>query len=428
MAESLSSQQLATETGTVLVSRARARCLVCGSERVQEFLNLGDMALANKFLTKEELSQPEARYPLTVGFCHTCAHVQLTERVPPSAMFTDYLYVSSASETLKAHFDNLSQTLVDRHGLGADDLVIDIGCNDASLLAFFRRRGVRTLGVDPAENLAELARHTGVERYTGFFGSATAEEIVARWGRAALVTATNTFPHIPNLRDFVEGIDTVLVPDGVFVVEAHYLVDLLDQLAFDTVYHEHVSYWALGPMVHLFEQRGMQVVDAERLPIHHGQLRVWVQRKGEGHVRPSVDAILTMERERGIDAFQTYQTFSQQTLRIKNDLLRVLTELKAQGKRLAGYGAPAKGSTLLKFLGIGPDLLDFIADRSTLKQGRYMPGSHIPIVAPERLLTERPDYVLLLAWNFVDEILQQQAAYREQGGKFIIPVPQVRIL
>jgi hypothetical protein len=392
------------------------------------FLDLGSTALANKFLTEAELAGSEARYPLRVGFCSHCKHVQLTETVPPDAMFTDYLYVSAASDTLRDHFDDLSQTLTDRHGLGSKDLVIDIGCNDASLLGSFAKLGVRTLGVDPAENLAELAQPAGIDRYVGFFGADTAGEIVERWGQAALITATNTFPHIPDLDGFLKGIDMAREPGGRFVVKAHYLVDLYDQLAFDTVYHEHVSYWALGPMQSLFERYGMEVVHAERLPLHHGQLRVTVQRQGERAVAPSVESILGMEQARGIGRLETWRDFADRVLGIKRDLLCTLHELKAEGSRLAGYGAPAKGSTLLEFLEIGPDLLDFIADRSTLKQGRFTPGSHIPIVPTERLMMERPDYVLLLAWNFVDEIMAQQHAYLDGGGKFILPVPEVRIL
>ena len=404
------------------------RCLVCSSAAVREFLDLGATALANDFLTPEELAAPEPKFPLRVGFCDDCGHVQLTARVPPGAMFTEYLYVSSASDTLKAHFDELSRILVGRHRLGPDDLVLDIGCNDASLLACFRRRGVRTLGVDPAENLAGFATGQGIDRFQGFFGAATAREIVARWGQAGLITATNTFPHIPDLDDFVRGIDVALAPGGAFVVEAHYLVDLLDQLAFDTVYHEHVSYWALGPMVRLFERHGMRPVDAERLPIHHGQLRVTVQRAGAGEPRPGVGEILALERARGIDRFETYEAFAARVRRIRADLRRLLAGLKAEGRRVAGYGAPAKASTLLEYLGIGPDLLEFIADRSRLKQGRFTPGTRIPIVAPERLLADPPDYLLLLAWNFADEILAQQAAFRERGGRFIVPLPEVRIM
>ncbi len=406
-----------------------ASCLVCARSQVDEFLDLGSTALANKFPTADDLNQPEPRFPLRVGFCRGCGHVQLTELVPPAAMFTDYLYVSSASDTLRAHFDDLAATLASRHGLADGGLVIDIGCNDASLLCCFRDRGAATLGVDPAENLAEFSRGTGIERYQGFFGADSAAEIAAQWGRAALITATNTFPHIPDLSGFVAGLDTALAPGGAFVLEAHYLVDLLAQLAFDTVYHEHVSYWALGPMIRLFENHGMEVVRAERLPIHHGQLRATVMRRGEGDVDDSVAEVLAAERELGIDRFETWSAFAARVDRLKTDVVDCLRGLKAEGRRLAGYGAPAKGSTLLEFFGVGPDLLDFIADRSALKQGRYTPGSHIPIVAPEALLEEpAPDHVLLLAWNFEDEILAQQAEFRRRGGKFVLPVPEVRIV
>lgn len=407
---------------------AFVRCIVCSAEAVEQFLDLGATALANKFLLREELSVYEPTYPLQVGFCHACGHVQLTEVVPPRAMFENYLYISSASDTLKAHLYDLSSLLVTRHHLGADDLVVDIGCNDGTLLCGFRRHGVRTLGVDPAANLAELTREKGIERYIGFFSAKTAEEIAAQWGKASLITATNTFPHIPEVGDFVEGLQTALTPGGAFVLEAHYLVDLLEQLAFDTVYHEHVSYWALGPMTRLFARHGMEVVRAERIPLHHGQLRVTVQRRGEGSVDPSVTEVLAQERLHGLNQFATYQQFARQTLQLKQDLHGTLRELRAQGKRVVGYGAPAKGNTLLGFLEIGPDIVEYIADRSPLKQGRYTPGTHIPVVPPERLLTDQPDYVLLLAWNFVDEVLTQQAEYRRRGGKFIIPVPDVKII
>jgi SAM-dependent methyltransferase len=403
-------------------------CIVCGQQTVERFLDLGSTALANKFLTKEELAKPEAKYPLRVGFCYTCGHVQLTEEVPPSAMFEDYLYVSSASDTLKSHLFDLSDIVVKRRNLGAKDLVIDIGCNDGTLLTGFKRHGVKTLGVDPAQNLADLTKNNGIERYVGFFNSKTAREILTKWGPAAAITATNTFPHIPALQDFVEGINIALAPGGAFVIEAHYLVDILEQCAFDTIYHEHISYWALGPMIYLFEKHGMQVVNAERLPLHHGQLRVTVQRKGEGAPQASVAKILESERRLGLKKIATYQQFAQKTMQLKADLQRTLKELRAQGKRVVGYGAPAKGNTLLGFLEIGPNLIEYIADKSALKQGRFCPGVHIPVVPPEQLLKDQPDYVVLLAWNFVDEILSQQEEYCRKGGKFIIPVPSVKII
>jgi SAM-dependent methyltransferase len=400
-------------------------CIVCGGARVEAFLDLGRTALANKCLAPEELLLEEPTYPLRVGFCGDCHHVQLMEHVPPPAMFEDYLYISSASQTLERHLHSLSDVVVARGRLGARDLVIDIGCNDGTLLDGFRRHGVRTLGVDPAKNLAALTQARGLERYIGFFTATSASEIAARWGQASAITATNTFPHIPALRDFVQGIKTALAPQGVFVIEAHYLLDIVEQLAFDTIYHEHVSYWALGPMIRVFREAGLEVVDVERLPIHHGQLRVFVQHRGAGTVRPSVQATLAAERAAGLDRFDTFVRFAQRTQALKAALTARLQTLRAQGKRVAGYGAPAKGNTLLSFLELDRATVEYIADRSPLKQGRFTPGRRIPVVPPERLLADRPDYVLLLAWNFAEEILAQQAAYRRQGGRFIIPVPEV---
>ena len=407
---------------------ARTRCIACSGETVERFLDLGETALANKFLTAEQLAEPEPRYPLSVGFCHSCYHVQLTDTVPPSAMFEDYLYISSVSATLRSHLLELADIVVGRHRPGPTDLVIDIGCNDGTLLSGFQRHGVRVLGVDPAKNLARLLSSTEIDRVVGFFNSSTAHDIVKQWGRASVITATNTFPHIPDLQDFLAAIEMTLAPGGVFVIEAHYLVDVLEQVAFDTIYHEHVSYWALGPMMSLFERSGLQVVNAERVPIHHGQLRVSVQRAGEGVVQPQVARILDDERTRGLDQYETYVRFAESTLRIKRDLHRLLSDVRASGKHVAAYGAPAKGNTLLGFLEIGPDLIEFIADRSPLKQGMYTPGVHIPVAPPERLLTDQPEYVLLLAWNFADEVLEQQAAYRARGGKFILPVPEIQII
>jgi hypothetical protein len=343
-------------------------------------------------------------------------------------MFDHYLYVSSASETLKNHLWDLSDKITERCRLGTEDLVIDIGCNDMTLLHGFKRYGVRTLGVDPAQNLAALTAKNGIERCTALFNSETAKQVIERWGKASVITATNTFPHIQDLQDFIRGIQTALKPGGTFVIEAHYLLDLLDQVAFDTIYHEHVSYWALGPMQRLFADHGMQIVDVEHLPLHHGQLRVFVKHEGEGEAQHSVAEAVQTEREHGLHRFETFQRLAKKALGIKGDLHQTLTTLRQSGKRVAGYGAPAKGNTLLSFLQIGPELLDYIADRSALKQGLYTPGMHIPVVSPNRLLSDQPDYLLLLAWNFAEEILTQQVEYRRRGGNFIIPVPRVQII
>ena len=405
-----------------------ASCIVCQSPRVEEFLDLGATALANQFLRADEINGREPKYPLRVGFCHDCSHVQLTDSVPPGEMFDNYLYISSASDTLKNHLWELSDLLVRRYRLSAQDLVIDIGCNDGTLLKGFQRHGVRPLGVDPAQNLAAFTDGSGIDRYTKLFTRAAARDIVEQFGHASLITATNTFPHIQQLDDFIEGLKIALKPGGAFVIEMHYLLDMIEQVAFDTIYHEHVSYWALGPMKRLFEKHGMRVVDAERVPLHHGQLRVHVQRRGEGSVQPGVERVLAEEKAAGLDKFSTFRQFAENAQTIKRDLHRTLSELFDKGERVAGYGAPAKGNTLLGFLEIGPELLPYIVDRSPLKQGLYTPGTHIPVVGPERLLADQPEYVLLLAWNFIDEIVEQQAEYRRRGGKFMVPVPAVRVL
>jgi SAM-dependent methyltransferase len=404
------------------------QCILCAERSVEEFLDLGSTALANKFIPKEELEAEEPKFPLRVGFCHNCHHVQLTEQVPPHAMFDHYLYVSSASETLKNHLWDLSDKITERCRLGADDLVIDIGCNDMTLLQGFKRYGVRTLGVDPAQNLAELTAKNGIERCTALFNSETGKRVIERWGKASVITATNTFPHIQDLQDFVRGIKTALKPGGTFVIEAHYLLDLLDQVAFDTIYHEHVSYWALDPMQRLFADHGMQIVDVERLPLHHGQLRVFVRHQGEGEVSPRVATLLDAEHAHGLDNFETYRDLAERSMTIKQDLRRRLVTLRNQSKQVVGYGAPAKGNTLLSFLDISPALLPYIVDRSPLKQGLFTPGTHIPVVPPERLLKDQPDYVLLLAWNFVDEIIKQQQEYLRRGGRFMVPFPEVSIV
>jgi hypothetical protein len=402
--------------------------MVCASDQIEEFLDLGETALANQFLSREQIDASEPKHPLRVGFCHGCSHVQLTYTVPPSAMFDNYLYISSASDTLKNHLWEVSDKLVEQYGLGAADLVVDIGCNDGTLLAGFKRHGVRTLGVDPAQNLAEFTAKSGIDRYVGLFTATTAQEILSKWGPASLITATNTFPHIQDLSDFIKALQILLKAGGVFVIEMHYLLDMIEQVAFDTIYHEHVSYWALGPMKHLFERHGMTVTDAERLPLHHGQLRIHVQRSGERAPDPRVAEILAAERAAGLDRFDTYVQFAERTRKIKADLHRVLETCARDGQRVVGYGAPAKGNTLLSFLNIGPELLPYIVDRSPLKQGLYTPGTHIPVLPTDRLLADQPDYVLVLAWNFFDEVAGQQREYVRRGGKFIVPVPEVRIV
>jgi len=403
-------------------------CIACGGGKVEVFMDLGATPLANKFLAPEELGNPEPSYPLRVAYCADCGHVQLADVVAPPTMFDHYLYISSASTTLENHLLSLAARVRERMALKPGDFVVDVGANDGTLLSGFAKGGQRVLGVEPAANLRPLAEKRGVPIDTSYFGAATARRLRDEHGRAKVVTATNVFPHIPALTDFIRGLDEILEPDGAFVLEAHYLQDLLDAAAFDTVYHEHCSYWALRPMTTLFARHGFEVVDVERLPIHHGQLRAWVKRKGVEAPSARVAELVADEKRRGMDTVAPFEALARNAKRIRAELGALLDQFKREGKRVVGYGAPAKGTTLLSYLDIRADRIEWIADRSPLKQGRFTPGTRIPIVPAERIFAEKPDYVLLLAWNFVDEIVAQLADYKKAGGRFIRPVPQVEIL
>jgi SAM-dependent methyltransferase len=343
-------------------------------------------------------------------------------------MFEDYLYMSSLSDTLVRHLHSLARDVTSWQGLGPKDLAVDVGCNDCTLLEGFRREGVRILGMDPAKNLINVARDKGVTVVNDFFGAVSARTLRAAYGPAGAITATNVFPHIPDLADFIAGVDALLDPKGVLVIEAHYLLDIIEQAAFDTIYHEHVSYWSLAALQRLFNRHGFEVVDCVRLPIHHGQLRVFVQRKGVRRASPTVANLLAAERAAGIPGRAVLNRFADQARAVRAGLQRSLTDIRAKGGKVAGYGAPAKGSTLLCYTELGPDDIMWIADKSPLKQGRFTPQTHIPVVAPERILAAMPDYLLLLAWNFAEEIMTQQSEYRKRGGKFILPVPEVRMV
>jgi SAM-dependent methyltransferase len=396
-------------------------CLACGAGRPVEFLDLGRTALANNLPRRTTEWQPQ--FPLRVGLCEACGHVQLLDIVPPEAMFTEYLYVSSASSTLSAHFVELAAAAHARAGLSPQTLAVDIGSNDGSLLAALAARGARTRGVDPAANLAALARRRGIETEIAYFDADTARRLREREGPAQLITATNSFPHIPRLDSYLEGVRRLLDSDGLFVVEAHYLGDLVEQNAFDTVYHEHVSYWALAPLERLLARYGLEVFDVERLPIHHGQLRAWIGHRGAHAVEPAVARLRAEEEARGLGRLETMRAFARRVEQLRGDIRAEVERLIGAGLTVAGYGAPAKASTLLAYCGLGPAQIAWIADRNPLKQGRCTPGTGIPIVGPERIVEAPPDVLILFAWNFADEIMAQLGGER----RFLIPIPQVRL-
>ena len=401
-------------------------CLACAAPAPVEFLNLGRTALANNLPRSAADWQPE--FPLRVGLCLGCGHVQLLDIVPPEAMFTEYLYVSSASSTLSAHFVDLAAAAHARAGLTTDSLAIDIGSNDGSLLAALGRLGTRTRGVDPAANLAALARERGVDTEIAYFDASTAGRLRQTHGPARLITATNSFPHIPRLDSYLAGIRLLLEPTGTFVVEAHYLGDLIEQNAFDTIYHEHVSYWALAPLERLLALHGLEVFDVERLPIHHGQLRAWIGHRGAHAVTPAVGRLRADETAKGLGRLDTMQAFARRVETLAAAIGAEVRRLNEAGLTVAGYGAPAKASTLLAYCGLGPEQVGWIADRNRLKQGRVTPGTGIPIAGVEQIDERRPDVVIVFAWNFAEEIMTQLAGYARAGGRFLIPVPQVRLV
>lgn len=405
-----------------------APCRSCGHAPLRLILDLGNQPLANNLLTPADLGRPEPRFPLRLAVCEACWLLQITEVVPPVSLFSEYLYFSSFSDAMLRH----AAEAVGQHrrdfDLGPRSLVIEVASNDGYLLRNFVAAGIPCLGIEPARNIAEVARHKGIETMDRFFGRALAEELATVGRKADLILGNNVFAHAPDTNDFVGGLAALLKPEGRVALEFPYACDFVEHVEFDTVYHEHVFYFTLTALQPLFARHGLEFIAVCRLPIHGGSVRLYAAHRGRHRVDSSVGRLLAEEQAKGVSSFQYYQHFAERACGIRDDLCRLLGELKAAGKSIAAYGASAKGSTLLNFCGLGAETLDFVADRSTAKQGRLTPGTHLPIVPAETLAARRPDYALLLTWNFADEILAQQSDYRSAGGKFILPIPEVRIV
>ena len=401
-------------------------CRSCGSGHLHPILDLGSTPLANSLLTAEQLNQPEATYPLVLVYCSDCHLVQITETVPPDVLFSHYLYFSSFSTTMLQHAKTLAERLIAERSLNERSLVVEIASNDGYLLQNYVRASVPVLGIEPAANIVKVANDNGVRTLAQFFNQEVAIE-VAQDGLADVIHANNVLAHVAELNSVVEGFCRLLKPQGVVIVEAPYVGDMIIHNEFDTIYHEHLCYFSLTALQGLFARHGLTIVDVERLPIHGGSLRIFAAHEGT-LVGQRVTDLLHEEQTHGMTSFAFYQNFGQQVEAVKRELLALLHDLKAQGKAIAAYGASAKGATLLNTLGIGRDTLDFMVDRSTVKQGMFTPGTMLEILPPEALLERQPDYTLLLTWNFADEILQQQTDYRGKGGKFILPIPSVKVV
>ena len=404
-------------------------CRACKGTNLYMFLPLGDHPPANAFVTTAQATAgPQASFPLNVSACLDCGVVVVPDMLPAD-FFQDYHYVPSASPTMHAHFAEFARLVQERHASSRGSLVVDIGCNDGLFLKACSDRGVDALGIEPAANIAALARAQGIEVVNEYFGPEMAPRVRDRYGVAAVITTTNTLNHIDDLHAFVRGVDLLLADDGTFIVEVPQALELVEKNEFDTVYHEHMSTFSVTSLAALYRFFSMRIVRIEVLPIHGGSMRVSAQRRPAGAPElPEVQAWLDKERDHGLFRRETYDALADRVATIRHDLMALLHDLKAKGKRLAGYGAPAKGNTLLNYYGIGPDLLDYLVDRNALKQGKLSPGMHIPVVHPDRILETQPDYLLILAWNFADEIIEQQLEYHRRGGKFILPIPQPRVV
>ncbi len=405
-------------------------CRACSSTESVPILSLGFTPLANALLQNEDGAAVERRYPLELVWCPSCTLMQITETVPPETLFGHYVYFSSFSETAVEEARRLAERIVLERGLDNRGLVVEIASNDGYLLQHYKALGVRVLGIEPAQNIAEVARRQrGIETLCEFFTKPLAERLAAEGVHADVIHANNVLAHVADLNGFVTGMAALLAPSGVAVLEFPYLRDLLDKTEFDTIYHEHLCYFSLTAIERLFRQNGLRVVDVERLPIHGGSLRVTASREDEQQPATSrVASLLAEEEHWGIHRAASYQPFAGRVGAIKRELVALLRRLKDEGRRIAAYGASAKGSTLLNYCGVGRETLDFVVDRNPAKQGKLTPGTHLPILPVNALLERMPDFVLLLTWNFKEEIIHQQREYVERGGRFIVPIPQVEIV
>jgi SAM-dependent methyltransferase len=403
-------------------------CRSCGSRELEIILSLGEQPLANALRPVADADVPELRFPLDVAFCTACSLVQLTVTVPPSILFEQYPYFSSYSDTVVANARDLVERLVGEYALDGSALAMEIASNDGYLLQHYQRCGVPVLGVDPAENVVAVARANGVPTRCEFFDLALATELRDADQRASTLHANNVLAHVPEVASVVQGIARVLRRDGRAVIETPYVRDLVDRVEFDTIYHEHLFYYSVTSLARLFAANGLEVAAVERIPIHGGSLRVFAQLPGAAAPDPSVAAILDEEASLGIDSASYYRDFASRVDALLAELRELLADLRAQGRRIAGYGAAAKATVLLNALGVGAETIEFVADRSPHKQGRLIPGTTIPIEPAERLLEEGPDDTVLFSWNFADEVLAQQGEYRARGGRFLIPIPTPRVV
>ncbi len=402
---------------------------MCQRKNLKQFLNLGFTPLADQFKREDQLKEPEVYYPLEVWMCQDCGLAQLGMTVSPEILYrNDYPYESSTTQTGHEHWSSFAKHVTRDFKLNKDDLVVDIGSNVGVLLGAFKNQGTRIQGVDPAAAIVLLAHQRGIDTICDFFNHVVVESILAEKGKASVITGTNVFAHIDDLFELMENVRRLLKEDGVFIFEAPYFVNLIRHLEYDTIYHEHLSYLSVKPLIAFFKNFSMEVFNIEQVDIHGGSFRVYVGRNGRRPVSPVVDELLRGEEEMRLYSPDVLGKFAAEVRRNRQELVWLLQSLKHEGKSIVGVSAPAKGMTLLNYCGIGTGLLDFVTEKSTLKIGRFTPGTHLPVVPDSQLTKNQPDYALLLAWNFADEIMRNLSDYKKRGGRFIIPIPTPKVL
>ena len=407
--------------------RASDFCRCCESQNMFMFLPLGPHGPAQGFLEKDKMDQ-ERLFDLNTHACLHCGLIQVPNRLPPD-FFRHYLWVPSTGALAHVHFAELAKAIKNRLLTETNDLFVDIGCNDGLLLKSAHDIGIKTLGIDPAENIGQIAKEKNLTVISEYFNAETAKVALEQHGKAKVITSNNTFNHIDNLHDFMDGISILLERDGTFIVEVPQALQYFNNLMFDNIYHEHVSVFSVKSLSELYRRFGMEIYDIEPIDVQGGSMRVYARfADDEVAIPPRVQEWLEEEQKAGLLDADAYRRFKTSVEEIRDELLTILEDLKADGKSIIGYGASAKGNTLLNYYGIGPETLPIIVDKNTLKHGLYSPGMHIPVCPVERIAEEKPNYILILAWNFAEEVMAQQAAYRSGGGKFIIPLPKPRVV